>query len=90
VVFGIGLIAAVAGGVFVRRVYFSKKSMLQIDTDQKTFTGKFGTYYQEDQPLSMIDSIELHSKFVDKYMTAARNEVEEHQISIKIHLITKE
>ncbi|MEM7297632.1 MAG: hypothetical protein AAF391_05135 [Bacteroidota bacterium] len=90
VIYGLGLIVLVIAIVFIRRFYFSKRSMLQIDTNKNTFSAKFGTYYEEDQPLSMISSMILHSQFVDKYVTAARNEVEEHLISIKIQLITKE
>ena len=90
VAYGIGLIAIVAGFVFIRRVYFSKKSQLTIDKNKKTFTARVGTYYEEDQPLTMISSIVLHSQFVDKYVTATRNAVEEHLISIKIQLISKQ
>ena len=55
-----------------------------------TFTAIVGTYHQEDQPLTMISAITLHSQFVDEYTTAARNSVEEYLVSIRIQLITKE
>ena len=90
VIYGIGLIAVVLGAIIIRKIYFAKRSSLIIDLDQKTFTAKVGTYYQEDQPLKMISAIKLSSKFVDEYTTAARNSVEEHLISIAIQLITKE
>ena len=51
---------------------------------------KVGTYFQENQPLSMISTIVLHSQFVDEYVTAARNSVEEHLISIRVQLMNKE
>ncbi|GAB4237362.1 MAG: hypothetical protein Tsb0034_12430 [Ekhidna sp.] len=89
-VYGLGLIIGVAGFIFIKRIYFSKKSKLSIDLNKNTFTAIFGTYHQEDLPLTMISTITLHSQFVDKYVTAARNEVEEHLIAIKIQLITKE
>ena len=88
--FGLGLIALTLGGIFVRRMYFSDRSSFKVDTMQKTFTAKIGTYYQEDQPLSMISTIALHSQFIDEYVTAARNSVEEYLISIRIQLINKE
>lgn len=90
VVYGVGLIVVVAGAVMIKRIYFSQKSKLTIDKNANTFTAIVGTYHQEDLPLTMISSIVLHSQFVDKYVTAARNAVEEHLISIKIQLITKE
>ena len=89
-IYGIGLIAAVFAYIMIRRIYFSTKTKLAIDKNQNTFTAKVGTYFQEDQPLTMISSIVLHSQFVDKYVTAARNEIEEYHIEIKIQLITKE
>lgn len=90
IIYGIGLIGVVIGIILIRRIYFTQKSSLLIDFGEKTFTAIIGTYYQEDQPLKMISSISLQSKFVDEYTTAARNSVEEHLISIKMQLITKE
>lgn len=89
-IYGFGLLIVVIGSILIRRIYFSSRSKLTIDKNKNTFTAKVGTYFQEDQPLTMISSIVLHSQFVDKYMTAARNEVEEHLVEIKIQLITKE
>lgn len=89
-IYGVILIGGVVGGIFIRKIYFAKKSSLTIDRNQNTFTAIIGTYYQEDQPLKMISSITLKSTFVDEYTTAARNSVEEYLISIKMQLITKE
>ncbi|MEO9482863.1 MAG: hypothetical protein ABJG47_05430 [Ekhidna sp.] len=90
IIYGVLLIGGVLGAIMIRRIYFTKKSSLTIDLNAKTFTAIIDTYYQEDQSLKMISSITLQSKFVDEYTTAARNSVEEHLISIKIQLITKE
>lgn len=89
-IYGIVLIGVVLGAIIIRRIYFTKKSSLTIDLNAKTFTAIIGAYYQEDQSLKMISTITMQSKFVDEYTTAARNSVEEHLISIKIQLITKE
>ncbi len=89
-IYGIILIVGVVGSIMIRRIYFTKKSNLTIDLDQKTFTAIIDTYHQEDQSLKMISTITMESKFVDEYTTAARNSVEEHLISIKVQLITKE
>lgn len=89
-IYGVVLIGGVVGTIVIRRIYFTKKSSLTLDLNNKTFTAIIETYYQEDQPLTMISAITLQSKFVDEYTTAARNSVEEHLISIKIQLITKE
>lgn len=89
-IYGIGLIVIVVGFVMIKRIYFSKRSKLIIDKNKNTFSAIVGTYHEDDLPLGMISSIVLHSQYVDKYVTAARNEVEEHLISIKINLQTKE
>ena len=89
-IYGVILIGGVLGAIIIRKIFFSQKSSLTIDLNQKTFTAIVGTYYQEDQSLKMISAIKLSSKFVDEYTTAARNSVEEHLISIAIQLITKE
>lgn len=89
-IFGIILIGGVFGAILIRRIYFTKKTSLTIDLSANTFTAIVDTYHQEDQSLKMISSITLQSKFVDEYTTAARNSVEEHLISIKIQLMTKE
>ena len=89
-VYGLTLIGVVVGAILIRRIYFAKKSSLEIDLNTKKFTAKVGTYYQEDQPLGIIAQITLNSKFIDEYTTAARNSVEEYLISISIHLISKE
>ena len=90
VIYGIILIGGVLGAILIARLYFAKKSSLSIDLNNNTFTAIVETYYQEDQPLSMISAITLQSKFIDEYTTAARNSIEEHLISIRIQLITKE
>ena len=89
-IYGIGLFVLVIGYIVIRRVFFSSKSKLVIDKNDNTFTMKAGTYFEENQPLKMISSISLKSSFVDKYVTAARNEMEEHLIEIKVELISKE
>ncbi|WP_436514439.1 hypothetical protein [Ekhidna sp. To15] len=89
-IYGVILVATVIGSIMIRRIYFTKKSNLIIDLEAKTFTAIIDTYHQEDQSLKMISTITMGSKFVDEYTTAARNSVEEHLISIKIQLITKE
>lgn len=89
-IYGIILIGGVVGAIVIRKIYFTNKSSLTLDLNNKTFTAIVGTYYQEDQPLTMISSITLHSQFVDEYTTAARNSVEEYLVSIRIQLITKE
>ena len=89
-IYGLTLISVVVGAILIRRIYFAKKSSLEIDLNTKTFTAKVGTYFQENQPLGMISEISLNSKFIDEYTTAARNSVEEYLISIAIHLISKE
>ncbi|MEM6735211.1 MAG: hypothetical protein AAGC64_13200 [Bacteroidota bacterium] len=88
--YGVGLIATVFGVVLANRLYFSDRSRFVLDNDKKTFSAKIGTYHQESQPLSMITSLILHSKFVDEYVSATRNSVEEYMISIQIQLINKE
>ena len=88
--YGIGIIACVLAGIIIRRVYFSDKSSFRVNQLQKTFSAKVGTYFQENQPLSLISTIVLHSQFVDEYVTAARNSVEEHLISIRVQLMNKE
>ena len=88
--YGIGLFVLVIGFVVIRRVFFSSRSKLIINTKDNTFTMKAGTYFEENQPLTMISAISLKSSFIDKYVTAARNEVEEHLIEIKVELISKE
>ena len=90
IVYGIGLFVIVIGYVVIRRVFFSSRSKLIINTKDNTFTMKAGTYFEEDQPLAMISAISLKSSFIDKYVTAARNEVEEHLIEINVELISKE
>ena len=90
IIYGIGLIVAVLGALIIRRVFFSDQSSFKVNTDTKTFSAKVGTYFQEDQPLTMISTIVLHSQFIDEYVTAARNSVEEHLISIRIQLMNKE
>lgn len=90
IIYGVLLIGAVIGAITVQKIFFSDRSSLSIDANNKTFTAKVGTYFQEDQPLSMISTIRLSSKFVDEYTTAARNSVEEYQVSISVQLITKE
>jgi len=90
VLYGAGLIAAVLGAIIIRRIYFSDRSSFQLDREQKTFSAKVGTFHQEDKPLKMISTIVLHSQFIDEYVTAARNSVEEHLISIGIQLMNKE
>lgn len=89
-IYGIILIGSVVGAIVIRKIYFTQKSNLLIDLNNHTFTAIIGTYHQEDQSLKMISTITMESKFVDEYTTAARNSVEEHLISIKIQLITKE
>ncbi len=89
-IYGLVLIGVVVGTIVIRRIYFAKRSSLQINLNTQKFTAKVGTYFQEDQPLGMISEIVLNSKFVDEYTTAARNSVEEYLISISIHLISKE
>ena len=89
-VFGIALIVGVLGAILIQRIYFSDQSSFKVNSHQNTFSAKIGTYYQEDQPLSMISTIVLHSQFIDEYVTAARNSVEEHLISIRIQLMNKE
>ncbi|WP_462253878.1 hypothetical protein [Ekhidna sp.] len=90
VIYGAVLVGGVIGAILIRRIYFTKKSRLIIDLESNTFTAIIDTYYQEDQSLKMISTITMESKFVDEYTTAARNSVEEHLISIKVQLITKE
>lgn len=90
VIYGVGLIFIVIGGIVIRRIYFSDHSRFNVDNARNTFSAKIGTYFQDDQPLSMISTIVLHSQFVDEYVTAARNSVEEHLISIRIQLMNKE
>jgi len=90
IIYGVGLFILVIGFVVIRRVFFSAKSKLVINTIDNTFSMKAGTYFEEDQPLTMISSISLKSSFIDKYVTAARNEMEEHLIEIKVELISKE
>lgn len=90
IVYGVGLIVIVVGFVLIKRLYFSRKSQLTIDRNNNTFTAIVDTYYQEDQPLTMISSLTLQSKFIDEYTTAAKNSVEEYLVSIAIQLITKE
>lgn len=89
-IYGIILIGGVVGAIVIRRIFFAKKSSLTIDLNNNTFTAIVGTYYQEDQPLTMISAITLQSQFIDEYTTAARNSVEEYLVSIRIQLITKE
>ncbi len=89
-VYGVGFILAVLAVIILRRVYFSDRSNFLMNQESKTFSAKIGTYYEDDQPMTMISSIVLHSQFIDQYVTAARNSVEEHLISIRIQLITKE
>ncbi len=89
-IYGVGFLLAVLAIIVVRRMYFSDTSKFLINQDKRTFSAKIGTYYEEDQPLSMISTIVLHSQFIDQYVTAARNSVEEHLISIRIQLMTKE
>ncbi len=89
-IYGVILIGGVLGAIMIRRIFFTQKSSLTIDLNQKTFTAIVGTYHQEDQSLKMISAIKLNSKFVDEYTTAARNSVEEYLVSIAIQLITKE
>lgn len=90
IVYGIGLIILVVGLIVVKRIFFSKRAEFIIHKDLNTFTARVGTYHQENLPLTMISSILLHSQFIDEYTTAARNSIEEHLISIRIQLITKE
>lgn len=90
IIYGVLLFGGVLGAIMIRRIYFTKKFFLNIDLDQQNFTAIVDAYYQEDQSLKMVSTITLESKFVDEYMTAARNSVEEHLISIKVQLITKE
>lgn len=90
IIYGIGLIASVLGAIIIYRIYFSDHSRFNVNNSQKTFSAKIGTYYQDDQPLTMISSIVLHSQFIDEYVTAAKNSVEEHLISIRIQLMNKE
>lgn len=89
-IYGVILIGGVLGAIMIRRIYFTKKSKLTLNLDENTFTAIIDTYHQEDQSLKMISTITMKSKFVDEYTTAARNSVEEHLISIKVQLITKE
>jgi len=88
-VYGLILIGAVVGGIFIRRMYFTDKMNLVIDLNNQTFSAMISTYHQEDQPLRMIERISMDSQFIDEYTTAARNSVEEHLVSIRIQLITK-
>lgn len=90
IIYGVALIVVVVGFIIIKRLFFSKKSSLTIDLNNKTFTAIVGTYYQEDKPLTMISAITLQSTFIDEYTTAARNSIEEYLVSIRIQLITKE
>ena len=90
IAFGIALLGAVLGAILIQRVYFSDHSSFKVNSNENTFSARIGTYYQEDQPLSMISTIVLHSQFIDQYVTAARNSVEEHLISIRIQLMNRE
>lgn len=90
IIYGVGLIVGMLGAIIIRRIYFSDTSWFKISHGKNTFSAKIGTYYQEDQPLKMISGIVLHSQFIDQYVTAARNSVEEHLITILIQLINKE
>ncbi|WP_424962679.1 hypothetical protein [Ekhidna sp.] len=89
-IYGVILIGGVVGAIVIRKIFFAKRSSLSIDLTNNTFTAIVGTYYQEDQPLTMISAITLQSQFIDEYTTAARNSVEEYLVSIRIQLITKE
>lgn len=89
-IYGVILISSVVGAIVIRKIFFAKRSSLTIDLNNNTFTAIVGTYYQEDQPLTMISAITLQSQFIDEYTTAARNSVEEYLVSIRIQLITKE
>ena len=89
-IYGVILIGGVVGAIVIRKIFFAKRSSLSIDLNNNTFTAIVGTYYQEDQPLTMISAITLQSQFIDEYTTAARNSVEEYLVSIRIQLITKE
>ena len=89
-IYGIGLIAGVLGALIIRGVYFSDRSSFKLNRAQNTFSAKVGTFHQDDKPLTMISTIVLHSQFIDEYVTAARNSVEEHLISIGIQLMNKE
>ena len=90
IIYGIGLVAAVMGAVFIRRKFFSKKSSLVINLNKNTFTAIIDTIYIEDQPLKTIDTISVDTQFLGEYTSATRSHQEEHLISISMELITKE
>lgn len=76
------------GGLVVRFKYFSKKMNFTVNLLTKKFDFFDNTIELERQSLSYAKKIIIHSKFVSEYSSSFKSTSEEHEISIRIVLLS--
>lgn len=64
------------------------KTLIMMDTKNKTFTINTPTYSQNWTSLNTILGITLKSKYVDEYTSAFKNTSEEHLVTIHLNLVS--
>ncbi|MEQ9402287.1 MAG: hypothetical protein RIM99_01770 [Cyclobacteriaceae bacterium] len=76
------------GGLYIRRKYYSKKMEFTVDLNTQKFDFFDNEIELENQSLSYASKIILHSKFVDEYSSSFKSTSEEHQITIRVELLS--
>lgn len=76
------------GGLFVRHKYFSKKMNFTVNLITKKFDFFDNVIVLERQSLSYAKKLIIHSRFVSEYASSFKNTSEEHEISIRIQLLS--
>ena len=76
------------GGIIVRQRYFSKKMNFAANLKTQKFDFFDNAIELEHQSLSYTSKIIIHSRFVDEYTSSFKTTSEEHEISIRIELLS--
>lgn len=75
-------------GLFVRYKYFSKKMNFTVNLTTKKFDFFDNAIELERQSLSYAKKIIIHSRFVSEYSSSFKETNEEHEISIRLELLS--
>ena len=75
-------------GLFVRHKYFSKKMNFTVNLLTKKFDFFDNVIELERQSLSYARKLIIHSRFVSEYSSSFKSTSEEHEISIRLELLS--
>ncbi|MEP1096730.1 MAG: hypothetical protein ABJG78_16555 [Cyclobacteriaceae bacterium] len=77
-----------AAGLYVRFKYYSKKMNFTVNLTTKKFDFFDNSIELERQSLSFAKKLIIHSRFISEYSSSFKNTSEEHQISMRIQLLS--